>query len=119
MKTVSFDFDGTLTRQDVQNYAKSLIQGKTAIVIVVTSKFPYYPGAYNEVHKITDRIGINRKNIKFVYADGKVKFFKKHPVDLHLDNDKAIVLSIKKQTSTYAIDVTDTSWKEQANYVLY
>lgn len=114
MKTVSFDFDGTLNRKDVQDYAMSIKDN--CKLIIVTHRMPFL--SYRDIFQVAARIGIPKENINFVHKSGKVKFFQKHPVTLHIDNNYFVVLEIRKKAQVMALDVNNTNWKREANIIL-
>jgi len=114
MKTVSFDFDGTLQRQDVQDYAMSIKDCHK--LIIVTHRMPFL--SYRDIFQVAAKIGIPKESIYFVHKSGKVKFFQKHPVALHLDNNYFIVLEIRKKAQVMALDVSSFNWRSEANKIL-
>lgn len=113
-KTVSFDFDGTLQKKDVQDYAMSIKDHCN--LIIVTHRMPFL--SYRDIYQVAEKIGIPKGNINFVHKSGKVKFFQKHPVSLHLDNNHFVVLEIRKKAQVNALDVNNTNWKRDADYII-
>jgi hypothetical protein len=117
MKKVSFDFDGTLSRKDVQDYAKSLIK-KGIDVWVTTSrydeenkhKYPINP-TNEDMYKVTDSLGIPREKIIFCNMQDKVDIM---PNDFvwHLDDDWYELNCINKRSKIKGISVFGNSkWK--------
>lgn len=118
---VSFDFDGTLSRQDVQAYAKELI-GKGIEVIVITSRFdeeykhlyPHNP-TNEDLYAVTDSLGIKRENIYFTNMDDKVNYLQEG-IAWHLDDDEYELREIlKSKLNVEAIDVNEDNWRRMCN----
>ena len=123
MKTVTFDFDSTLTKKEVQDYAKSLIK-KGFDVWIVTSR-------YDDIHlikpiirdntdlyKVAENIGIPRHKIRFTCMRDKSEYLFRANVLWHLDDDWVEIDSIKLETDVIAIDVTRSNWKQKCNSLL-
>lgn len=85
---ISFDFDGCLSEEDMQELAIKFIKTRVN-VFVVTSRTDYQDGlefSNSDLFEVTDRIGIKRENITFTKYDDKYKFVKDY--DLHFDDDE-------------------------------
>ena len=117
LKNVSFDFDGTLTRSDVQSVAKACIaEGHN--VFVTTARWPdpmifrWTPSPTNEdMYEILDAVGIPRTNVIFTNAGTKADFLVQAKTDIHLDDNRdqlfwAGLAGIK------CIDVLEKNWEE-------
>ena len=82
---VSFDFDGTLSRKDVQEYAKSLVNSGLEVWIV-TSRFDdenamkknwhWIKGQNKNLFNVADECGIKLDNIQFTCMESKSIFLK-------------------------------------------
>lgn len=113
---VTFDFDNTLSRKDVQEYAKSLIErGKD--VWVLTSRYDelhkhlYTPNPTNEdLYRVTDGLGIPRDKIRFQCMRPKAEYLARTKVCLHIDDDFFELDNINLSTSTRAISVDDSDY---------
>lgn len=110
-KIVTFDFDSTLSRNDVQEYAKELIN-KGFDVWVLTSRydelhkhrFKHNP-TNSDLYKVTDRLGIPRWKIRFTCMRAKAEYLKDTNVIWHLDDDSFELNMINKETKTTGISV--------------
>lgn len=121
---ISFDFDSTLSRKDVQEYCAYLI--KSGIdVWVVTSR-------YDELHKhrftnnptnedlynVTDKLGIPRYKIRFTCMRNKAEYLFGTDILWHLDDDSLELELINEQTNVFGIDVNGKNWKQICNLSL-
>lgn len=114
---VSFDFDGTLTRPDVQRYAKRLIENNVEVYIVTArlSNNEAPSKRWNDdLYQIVDHIGLNRENIKFCGMSDKYHFFKDKDFIFHLDDDSIEVEFINEYTKAKGIMVFgNEQWESQ------
>jgi hypothetical protein len=93
---VSFDFDKTLTRNDVQEFAKDLVNNGHEVWIV-TSRFDddnamqsnwYWLKEQNQkLFDIAEKCGIKRENIHFTNMQSKSIFLNGKNFAFHLDDD--------------------------------
>lgn len=93
---ISFDFDSTLSQEEMQELAIKFLQSG-AEVFCVTSRADYHEGLHfsnSDLFEVTDRIGIKRENITFTSFDDKYKFTKDY--DLHFDDDEIEIDLINK-----------------------
>lgn len=119
---VSFDFDGTLSRPDVQEYAKELIE-KGIEVIVTTSRYDesnkhlYLSNPTNEdLYAITDSLGIKRENIYFTNMDYKVNYLH-NDIAWHLDDDERELWEIfNSDLNVDDIGVYDDDWRWMCDF---
>lgn len=121
---VTFDFDSTLSRQDVQDYATSLIK-KGFDVWVLTSRYDelhkhrYCHNPTNEdLYQVTDKLDIPRWKIKFTCMREKSEYLFGSNVLWHLDDDFVELNSINKETNTIGISVVASSYKSKCNKLL-
>lgn len=104
---VSFDFDSTLDRKDVQRFAKQLINDGYETWIVTSRVSLEYAKAnldqwsINRVEKsnlklfrVADNLGIKREHIHFTNAQLKVEFLEDKNYIFHLDDDSEELLAI-------------------------
>ena len=108
---ISFDYDNTLSRNDLQEYAKELVQRGFELWIV-TSRFDsvdkYTPlmvetwgiknllKEHKELFKVADDIGIAREHIIFMNMQPKKEFFKDNrDFIFHIDDDIVELMTIK------------------------
>lgn len=93
---ISFDFDNTLSELPMQNLAKKYIK-LGADVFVTTSRPDNIQGIKvknDDLFKVTDHLGIDRKNITFTgYQD---KFLYVLNYDIHFDDDEGEIFLINE-----------------------
>jgi len=124
MKKVSFDFDGTLSRNDVQDYAKSLMN-KGLDVWVTTSRYDeenkhlYRFNPTNEdMYKVTDKLKLSREKIIFCNMQDKVDIMS-HDFIWHLDDDWYELNCINARSKIIGISVFGNSkWKLKCNKLI-
>ena len=124
-KIVTFDFDGTLQRKDVQKYAKQLIE-KGFDVWVLTTR-------YDELHKhrytanptlddlyiVIDELGIPKHKVRFTCMEWKALYLKETNVIWHLDDNPLEFSYFKKhKVKTVPIQVNSGNWKNKCNKLL-
>lgn len=120
MSRLSIDFDGTMSRPDVQKYAKELVDRGYEVWIVTRRYdtlerytedflFKYKIMDLREEHKylfdVADECGIPRNQIQFMNMEDKWKFFKGKDFIWHLDDDKQEIRDINAYTNTIGISV--------------
>jgi hypothetical protein len=132
MKTqVSFDFDSTLSRKDVQEYAQSLIN-EGFEVWILTSRFvdcfsyPWYKEAiYGHCHQdlftVANELEIPDEHIIFTDMADKADIILErddfNPV-WHLDDDYIELNTIFRKTKCKAFSVVSSSYKKKCNKAL-
>jgi hypothetical protein len=121
MKKVSFDFDSTLDRPDVQRFAKELVsQGQD--VWVVTSRVAtesallkgwHWIGRQNEqLYMVAEDCGIPRDKIVFTEYVDKIEFLKGKGFTFHLDDDEVeLELISLSEDSCEPVDVKKQDWE--------
>ena len=103
---VSFDFDSTLSKPNIQEYAKSLIE-KGIEVHIVTDRFEdttrcAYTNEY--LFNVVNKLGINKNNIHFLNMTDKYKFFLNNPDFIwHLDDDDIAMEFINDETNVICV----------------
>ena len=111
MKTISFDFDGTLTRPEIQQMAVELkSQGHRTMII--TNR---YARANNDiVYKIAGEVGIRDHHIWFCDMIGKNRFIRPGmKIDVHLDDDFIEREMIEAECGVMTVDSTDPEWRQK------
>ena len=119
-KIVTFDFDSTLTRADVQEYAKELI-ARGIEVWVLTSRYDdLHVNRYNfsatndDLWEVVDNVGIPRHQVRFQNMVSKSEFLFGTKVIWHLDDDSIELYEIRNmKLSTKGIQVEAGSWKQK------
>lgn len=120
MKKVSFDYDNTLDRKDVQEYATKLV-GMGIEVWVVTSRFDTETALNNrwwwieesnlKLIKEAENCGISKDNIIFTCMEDKSNFLKGKGFIFHLDDDEVELESIiESGDNCIGINVDDIDW---------
>lgn len=130
---VSFDFDSTLSKQHVQDYASSLIN-KGIEIWIVTSRFENpldYSWTKNinihdDLFKITSELNIPKERIIFTNMKPKWEYLEAvsrldienfNPI-FHLDDDYFEINEINKYTDVKAVSVISSSYKKKCNKIL-
>ena len=100
---VSFDFDSTLDRKDVQRFAKELINDGIEVWIVTsrctteyaTGKGWHWIDKQNlKLFRVADNIGIKQEHIIFTNHASKSEFIKGKDFIFHLDDDSDELIEI-------------------------
>lgn len=137
---VSFDFDGTLQREDVQEYAKKLIDRGVDVWVVTTrfdenhkSKwilhFPDAPWAHEyaahpddpnyELWEVCHRLGIPRHKVRFTCMEWKYTYLNGTSFSWHLDDNPEEFSHAKAQgCSVPMIQVNTSVWKNKCERLL-
>jgi hypothetical protein len=127
MKKVSFDFDSTLSREDVQEFASELIN-LGFDVWIVTSRFSNEIGEKNnwpwiiknnqELYDVCDKLNILRENIVFTCMVDKIDFLKDKDFLFHLDDDELELEFIEESgDSCQGVWVELKDWKEKCKEI--
>jgi hypothetical protein len=125
---VSFDFDSTLSRKDVQEFAKQLVDDGHEVWIV-TSRFDdesamsknwhWIKGQNQRLFDVADECGIKKENIHFTCMESKSVFLKDKGFIFHLDDDDIELMDIlESKDSCRAIHVDHFEWKETCKSIL-
>lgn len=120
---VSFDFDSTLDRLDVQDYAKLLIEKGFEVYIVtsrLSNKEAPSPSWNDDLYKVAKDLGIKEENIIFTCYKDKSQYFMEHPdIIFHLDDDYFELKSMSRlKCNTVGISVLSTSYVSKCNRIL-
>lgn len=125
---VSFDFDSTLSRDDVQEYAKSLVE-KGYEVWIVTSRcdtdsalakgWHWVKRQNQQLYDIAEECGIKVENIKFTEFTDKIIFLKGKDFIFHLDDDVDELIAILDSKDTCKpVNVEHYEWKKTCDEIL-
>ena len=128
MKKVSFDFDSTLSRDDVQEFASELID-LGFDVWVVTSRFDdkianeknwwWIEKNNKELYDVCEKLNIPKENIVFTEMVDKINFLKDKGFLFHLDDDELEIELIKESgDSCKGIWVELKDWKEKCKMII-
>ena len=125
MAKISFDFDSTLSRHDVQRFAKELVQQGHEVWIVTSrisneqSKIEYSNNytldriykSNKKLFRVADNVGIPRSNIQFMNFQLKSEFIKDKGFAFHLDDDPDELFDIiATKDPCKAINVEHFDW---------
>ena len=123
---VSFDYDGTLSRSDVERYAKELVESGIEVWIV-TSRMSdedilnsFQPWTKTDANSIlwetAERIGIPRERVKFTAHVDKIEFLKDKDFVFHLDDDIYELIEIMSSSdSCQPLNVNHSDWEKNCN----
>lgn len=120
---VSFDFDSTLSRKDIQTYAQELVD-RGLEVWIITSRFEYTDSSGNkcdnsDLFEVANKVGIKKGNIHFCNMEDKAEFIKDRKGYIwHLDDDIVELYYINTETDTVGILCTNPNWKVQCEKLL-
>ena len=117
---VSFDFDSTLDRSDVQDLARKLVQLGHQVWIV-TSRFSdseilernwhHLKSQNQKVFRIAQECGISKDHIHFTNMQSKSVFLKGKGFRFHLDDDSIELLDIlESKDECLAVNVEQSDW---------
>lgn len=134
---VSFDFDGTLEHEEVQQYAKELIKRGIEVWIVTTRydanhqhkwlrQFPDAEWALiydkhngdpnHHVWGVAERLGIPKHHVRFTCMEWKWTYLKGTKFVWHLDdNPEEIVHGRANHNDVPMIEVTRDDWKQRCD----
>jgi len=125
---VSFDFDGTLSRKDVQKFAKQLVD-EGHEVWIVTSRFSdeaakeknwhWIEGQNQKLFDVAEECGIKKENIQFTCMESKSVFLKDKGFIFHLDDDDIELMDIlETKDKCSPLHVDHFEWKESCRNIL-
>jgi predicted nucleotide-binding protein (sugar kinase/HSP70/actin superfamily) len=130
---VSFDFDSTLSRHEVQQFAKELVQQGHEVWIVTSrisneqSKIEYSDNytldrvykSNKKLFRIADNVGIPRSNIQFMNFQMKSEFIKDNGFLFHLDDDSDELMDIiSSEDPCKPVNVDHFEWLETCREIL-
>lgn len=126
---VSFDFDDTLSKPKVQEYAKELINRGIEVYIVTARwsntamelAFPNVVSFYNaDLYLVADTLKIHSDNIIFMDMVPKNEYLKTTNILWHLDDCGVEIIHIKndKDCKTLPINMLSSSWKTKCEKLI-
>lgn len=125
---VSFDFDQTLSRSDVQEYAKELLSLGVDLWVLTARYDDLHTHLYTDdfgdnpnqdLWDVVDKIGIPRWKVKFMNMVPKAFFLRKTKVVWHLDDNHTELFDIRNSSvDTIGIYVNSSTWKRKCNKLL-
>ena len=125
---VSFDFDSTLSRKDVQEFAKELVN-EGHEVWIVTSRFDdesameknwhWIKGQNQKLFDVAVECGIKLENIHFTCMQSKSVFLEGKDFVFHLDDDDIELMDIlETKDNCKPIHVDHFEWKETCRNII-
>lgn len=124
---VTIDFDGTLSRNDVKEYAKELID-RGIDVWVLTSRYDNlhkhlweHNPTNDDLYAVLDIVGIPYHKTIFLNMYNKADYLDNTFVVWHLDDDKETIDEINhhsKYTGVKGIHVNAPNWRQQCERTL-
>ena len=125
---VSFDFDSTLSRKDVQSFAKELVNEGHEVWIVTSrfsdeaakeKKWHWIEGQNQKLFDVAEDCGIELENIHFTCMESKSIFLKDKGFVFHLDDDDIELMDIlETKDNCRPIHVDHFEWKETCRNIL-
>ena len=125
---VSFDFDHTLSRKDVQVFAKQLVDEGHEVWIVTSrfsdeaakeKKWHWIEGQNQKLFDVAEDCGIKKENIYFTCMVSKSVFLKDKGFIFHLDDDDIELMDIlETKDGCRPIHVDHFEWKETCKNIL-
>ena len=121
---VSFDFDGTLSEDNVEEFAKQLINDGYEVWIVtsrpsdedLTNTFqPWSKPNWNlDIWDTCERLNIPKEHVKFTSYVDKIEFLKGKGFIFHLDDDVDELVEIMNDIDEpcYPVNVNHSEWKK-------
>jgi len=101
MIKVSFDYDSTLSRSDVEKYAKDLINRNIEVWICTSRYSPSNAPRKDwndDLFLVADRVGIKREHIIFTNFENKSEHLNNKGFKWHIDDDSIELSFIKTDT---------------------
>lgn len=122
---VSFDFDGTLQQEVVQEYAKALIDQGVEVWVVTTRWDENHKHKYisspniDDLWEVVDRLGIPRDHVRFTCMEWKWKYLDGTHFSFHLDdNEMEFEEARLNGCSVPMVDVIDPYWADKCTELL-
>ena len=129
---VSFDFDSTLSRKDVQVLAKDLVSEGHEVWIVTSrfsdeaakeKKWHWIEGQNQRLFDVAEECGIKKENIHFTCMESKSLFLEGKGFIFHLDDDDIELMDILEsnrsaQNKCFPVNVDHFEWKETCRNIL-
>lgn len=113
---VSFDFDGVLDVEDVQDFARELVRRGIEVWVVTNRPNDDEAPSPNwnlDLYGAVNYVGVLNRHIKFLNMSGKTEFFKSNPNFIwHLDDNWTEASDIAENTPVMGIPFgSRTGWK--------
>jgi hypothetical protein len=125
MVKVSFDFDETLSRKEVQKYAEELIDLGIEVWVVTTRWDENHKHRYelnptlNDLWEVVDRLGIPRHHVRFTCMQWKSIYLDKTSFIWHLDDNPEEFIKAKQYgCNVPMISVNSNGWMIKCDKLL-
>lgn len=120
---VSFDFDGTLSIDVIQEFARYLVKEGVEVWIVTArvgdKENDFAKDWNNDLYEVASYCGIDKDHIKFCEFEDKYKFLSSKDFVWHLDDDWIELDMIEKNINTRGIShfgreyENNKDWKQE------
>ena len=112
---ISFDFDGTLSRESVQKYAKQLIDREFNCIITTYRLEEYIPPDSNDdLFAVAEKLDISE--IRFTEGQDKSSFLE--DVFIHLDDDYNCLREVQRNSKCIPISVCTGNWQGKIERII-
>jgi hypothetical protein len=118
---VSFDFDGTLSRKDVQRYAVSLIERGIEVWIVTSRQktetahakgWHWVERQNDDLYEVADGCGIPRERIFFTEFADKIEYLSGKGFAFHIDDSVDELMAIlESKDACRPVNVGHFEWE--------
>lgn len=111
---ISFDFDDTLSREEVIDFAQKLSEAGHTLYITTARLNKGVPNSWNDdLFEVADYLSIPHGRIHFCNMAPKYTYFQRHPeINAHIDDDEVTVEWINTETTTKGIVYSKrNNWK--------
>lgn len=122
---VSFDFDGTLQRADVQEYAKKLIDKGVEVWVVTTRWDENHKHKYannptiDDLWEVVDKLGIPKHHVRFTNMEWKYIYLDNTSFAWHLDDNDAELHKAHSYNCTVPmVYVEKHDWEDRCESIL-
>jgi uncharacterized protein (DUF2249 family) len=122
---VSFDFDGTLEHEYVQEYARQLIEEGHEVWVVTTRYDENHRHRYvhnptlDDLWSVVDKVGIPRHRVRFTLMQYKHHYLNGTQFVWHLDdNEEEFTQARRHKCSVPMVYVLQNNWKDKCNLYL-
>lgn len=123
-KKVSFDFDGTLQTEEVQQYAKELIDRGIDVWVVTTRYDENHEHLYSfdvdtsDLHEVIEKLGIPRWKVRFTCMEWKYKYLTDTRFLWHLDDNRDEKVFADTSGCKVPIILLYEGWKQKCEEIL-
>ena len=127
-KKLSFDFDGTLSREDVQSFVRELIKLENEVWIVTSRTdgeqalargWHWIKGQNEDLFEVAEMCGIPNDRIVFTDHVDKIEYLEGKNFLFHLDDDFVELNGINRNLKTVkAISCIGGGWKKKIEKIV-